>query len=189
MAVILWLASDRGSAERTGWLVVPALRFFFPGASPLQLDAMHGVVRKLGHAVEYAVLAALWLRAFARAGGGLPRGRAAWRAWALAAAWALVDESYQATVGSRTGSALDVAIDAAGAFAVAAAGARGWRVTAEQITRSLLWVAAVGGALLLAINLVAGVESGVLWLTVPAAVLALTLFRRRRTSAAPPPTP
>jgi hypothetical protein len=50
-------------------------------------------------------------------------------------------------------------------------------------------VATLGGSVLLAINLVVGVDSGALWLTVPAAALALALLRRRRTSAARPPTP
>jgi hypothetical protein len=131
---------------------------------------------------------ALWLRAFASGGGGARR-PAAWRAWGIAAVWAVIDEGYQSTVGSRTGSALDVAIDAAGALAVAIPGAHGWRPTADRLTRALLWVAALGGSVLLVINLVVGVASGVLWLTVPAAALALALFRRRRTSATRPPTP
>lgn len=189
MAVILWLASDSGSAEQTGRLLGPILRFLFPGASPLQIDAMHGVARKLGHAVEYAALAGLWLRAFVRA-GTIARRPAAWRAWMIAAVWAMVDESYQSTVGSRTGSPFDVLIDAVGALAVAVPAGHGWRPTADRLTGVLLWIAAIGGAGLLALNVGVGVESGLLWLTVPAAVIALALFRRRRRrSTAPPPTP
>jgi hypothetical protein len=56
------------------------------------------------------------------------------------------------------------------------------------VTGALLWTAAVGGAALLAVNLFAGVASGLLWLTVPAAALVLALARRRRRGA-PPPTP
>ena len=185
MVMILWLASDTGSAERTGRFLVPLLRAVFPAASPAQIDAMHGLVRKLGHLTEYAVLTGLWLRAFL-AGAG-PRA-AAWRAAAIAAAWAVVDETVQSTSGSRTGRAFDVAIDVAGALAVAVPAAFGWRSTVDRLTGALLWTAAVGGAALLTINLVAGVESGVLWLTVPAAALTLALARRRR-RAAPPPTP
>jgi VanZ family protein len=181
MVLILWLASDTGSAERTGRFLLPVFRALFPGASPLQLDAMHGCARKLAHATEYAVLAGLWLRAWT-GGAGIEARAAAWRAWATAVAWAVVDESYQSTVGSRTGSAADVLIDAAGALAVAIPGAVGWRRAADRLTRFALWIAAVGGAALLAINLLVGVASGVLWVTVPAAVLALVLLRR-------PPTP
>lgn len=179
MAVILWLASDSGSAEHTGRLIRPVLQFLFPAASPLQIDAMHGGVRKLGHAVEYAILAGLWFRAFVRE-GPTARRRAGGYAWMIAAVWAVIDESYQSTVGSRTGSPLDVMIDAAGALAVAVPAACGWRPTADRLTDALLWIAAIGGAGLLALNLVAGVESGLLWLTVPVAAIALALFRRRR---------
>jgi hypothetical protein len=41
-----------------------------------------------------------------------------------------------------------------------------------------LWTVAAGGALIIAVDLGRGVSSGVLWLTVPAATLALTLRRR-----------
>ena len=126
MIVILSLASDTGSAERTGRLILPLLRFLVPGASPAQLDALHAIVRKLGHLTEYGVLAALWLRAFVIGQGSEPRVAAA-SAWIIALVWAVVDESYQSTVASRSGSALDVVIDAVGAFAVALPGACGWR--------------------------------------------------------------
>ena len=178
MLLILWLASDAASAEHTGRLIGPVLRFLFPTASPLQIDAMHGVVRKVAHAVEYAILAGLWFRALAETSAG--RRGAAWAAWLIALGWAAVDETYQSTVGSRTGSLVDVLIDAAGALAVAVPAGHGWRPTADRLTSALLWIAAVGGSGLLALNYWAGVESGPLWLTVPAAVVGLVLWRRRR---------
>lgn len=178
MAMILWLASDTGSAERTGRIILPVLRFLFPGSSPLQLDAMHALVRKGGHLIEYAVLAGLWLRAFV-VGRGSARRRAGWQAWAVAVAWAMIDETYQTTVGSRTGSAIDVAVDAAGALAVALPGGAGWRPTADALTRALLWFAAVGGLALVTLNVWTGVDSGALWLTVPAAAITLGVLRWR----------
>jgi len=187
MALILWLASDAGSAEHTSRLVGPLLRVLFPAASPLQIQAMHGVVRKLGHLSEYAVLAGLWVRALAR-DTGVGRRSAAWRAWIIAVAWAVMDESYQSTIGSRTGSGLDVGLDAAGALAAAVPYGYGWRASADRLTGAVLWTAAVGGAVLLVINAAAGVESGVLWATVPAAAVVLGLRRRRR-RAPPPATP
>ena len=179
MLLILWLASDASSSEHTGRLIGPVLRFLFPTASPLQIDAMHGVVRKVAHAVEYAILAGLWFRALGPETSARRR-RAAWTAWLIALGWAAVDETYQSTVGSRTGSPVDVLIDAAGALAVAVPAGHGWRPTADRLTSALLWIAAVGGSGLLALNFLAGVESGLLWLTVPAAVVGLVLLRRRR---------
>jgi VanZ family protein len=185
MAVILWLASDSGSTERTGRFLLPALRFVFPGASPLQLDALHGLVRKLAHATEYAILAGLWLRAFV-AGDVTSWRTAAWRAGAIAVGWAAIDESFQATVTSRTGSPFDVAIDTAGALVVALPAAFGWRTFADAVTGMLLWTAAVGGAALVALDLVVGVDAGVLWLAVPAAVVVLVLRHRARARGARP---
>jgi VanZ family protein len=179
MGLILWLGSDTGSAERTGSLILPALRFLFPTASPLQLDVMHVGIRKLAHLTEYAVLTALWLRAFVVA-RGMVRWRAAWWAWVIAVAWAIVDESHQAAVRSRTGSPFDVVVDTLGALIVALPAGLGWWRAADTLTRIALSIAAVGGAVLIILNVVTDVSSGVLWLTVPVAVVALVLLRRAR---------
>jgi VanZ family protein len=186
MGVILWLASDHGSSSQTGRFLVPILHFLFPGASPLQIDVLHAATRKLAHATEYAILAGLWFRAFAL-GTRFEAKSAAGCAWVIAVAWAVIDETYQSTLASRTGSPTDVALDATGALAVALLGACGWRPVADSLATALLWVAAVGGAVLVAVNLLTGVGSGVLWATVPAAVLAIVVARRRRTSARPRP--
>ncbi len=182
MGVIVWLASDSGSAAQTGRFLLPVLHVLFPGASALQIEALHGVARKAAHATEYAILAGLWFRALAIGAGIGPRS-AAWAAWAIAVVWAGIDETYQSTSASRTGSPMDVALDATGALAIAVLAAFGWRPTADALAGTLLWIAAVGGALLVGLNLLTGVGSGVLWATVPAAVLVIVLVRRRRTNA------
>jgi VanZ family protein len=78
---------------------------------------IHTALRKLGHLMAYAVLAALLWRAF--------RGQAAFllKAWApiilafvLAVIYATLDEFHQSFVPSRTASARDVAIDIGGAM-------------------------------------------------------------------------
>src|SRR5262245_29126405 len=48
MAVIVVLSSDAGSAEHTAHWLVPILRLLTPGATPTQLDTLHGLVRKTG---------------------------------------------------------------------------------------------------------------------------------------------
>jgi VanZ family protein len=65
------------------------------------------VLRKLAHAGEYALLAAL----IARATGAAPIGVVA------AAAYAVTDEIHQHFVPGRQGAPLDVVIDTAGAIA------------------------------------------------------------------------
>jgi VanZ family protein len=177
MCLILWLGSDTGSAERTGHLILPVLRVLLPFASAPELDAVHALLRKLGHVTEYGVLAVLWSRALVT--HGMVARRAAWSAWLVTGVWAVVDEITQTTIASRTGSALDVALDAASALVVALAIGHGWRRLVDVVARGALWTAAVGGVALIALNLATGVRSGALWLAVPLALVALGLLRVR----------
>jgi len=182
MAVILWFSSDVGSAEHTGHWLLPLLKALAPWATPAQLDTLHGLVRKGGHLTEYAVLAALWFRAFARGRALSPRA-AAWIAFGISLAWAVLDEAQQSMRPTRTGSGADVAIDAVGALMAVGLARFGWRVTADRTTTVLLWVGVIGGAALLIVNALAGVSSGALWLTAPAAALLLvarSLYARHR---------
>ena len=96
----------------------------------------------------------------------------------LAIGWAVLDELHQALVPSRTASAVDVGIDTLGALAAAAVGGYGGGRVLEVAAVVFLWTAAAGGALVIAIDLASGVSAGVLWLTVPAATVALALRRR-----------
>ena len=65
------------------------------------------VLRKLGHAAEFAVLGALLARAFGRS----------WPAVAAGVVYAISDEVHQSFVAGREASALDVAIDVVGVVA------------------------------------------------------------------------
>jgi VanZ family protein len=118
MAVILiWLSSDAFSAAQTGGRLESLLRWLLPAITTEQIEHAHTLVRKSAHFTVYAILAALWLRAFVRE-RVLPLPAAAWLAFAITVAWACVDELHQSTVASREGSAVDVAIDAVGAAVV-----------------------------------------------------------------------
>jgi VanZ family protein len=174
MAFILWLSSGDFSAERTAWLLPPLIQLF-PWAAA-DAEWLHGAIRKLAHFTVYAVLALLWYRALAR-GRRLPRGPAAWGALAIAVAWACVDELNQSTILTRTGSIADVVLDSAGA-AVALGFAYSGRQAPRLLATALLWTAAVGGLLLLALNWLTGVGSGWLWATTPAAWLTVWLRHR-----------
>ena len=182
MAVIMWLSSDVGSAEHTEHWLVPILRVLAPWAAPAQLEALHGLARKGGHLSEYAVLGALWFRALVRGRGLSPRA-AAWIAFAISLAWAILDEAHQSLVPSRTASGTDVAIDGIGTLLALGVARLGWRGTADRATTLLLWAGLLGGGLLLVVNALAGIPSGVLWLTSPAAALLLLarrLYARHR---------
>jgi len=110
MAVIAVLSGDLFAAEQTGAWLLPLLMRLLPGVDPDALHALHAVLRKLAHLVEYGILAALWRRALA------PAPRAGLGAVGLAALYAALDEARQGLATSRTPSVVDVAIDAAGAL-------------------------------------------------------------------------
>ena len=101
----------RAPSFQTRWLPAiawAALIFALSGIPTLStgLGLWDVVFRKLAHATEYAILAALLLRAVRE----LP-------AWALSVAYAVSDEFHQHFVPGRAGRPLDVAIDATGALA------------------------------------------------------------------------
>jgi VanZ family protein len=73
-------------------------------------------LRKVAHAVEFAILAALLVRAL----------RNPWWASVLGIAYALSDEIHQSFVPGRQGAFLDFAIDSVGVVAGAILAARRW---------------------------------------------------------------
>jgi len=168
-ALIAWFSTDRWGAPATQPRLVPLLAALLPWLPPDSIDALHWLLRKAGHVTEYGVLAAVWARAL----GG-------WRrAAGLAAATAFLDELHQATTISREGSAADFVLDSAAALATLTVLRAGLSVALARLAGALLWIAAAGGALLLAINLAAGAPSRWLWLSTPAAWVALALRARR----------
>ena len=158
MATIVWFSTAEFSAENTGTVLGPLFRWLLPAATDAQL-------------------AALWFVALTRE-RGLPPRRAAWVALGVAVVWAVLDELHQAMVPSRTASAMDVALDSTGAMAAAVFGRYGGSPVLEVAALFFLWAAAAGGAIVIAVDLASGVPAGVLWLTAPAAALALALRRR-----------
>ncbi len=155
---------------------MPLLSWLFPWAAPEQIQAAHWLIRKAAHVSEYAVLAGLWR--WALAARLSPAGPAAFGLSVLTSA---LDELHQATTSTRTGNVGDVVLDSAAAAAalLALAGGRG---ALDHLIGALLWVAAAGGTVLIAVNWAVAAPSGWLWLSAPAAWIALALRRwsRRR---------
>lgn len=119
-SVIAWLSSDGFSGDHTGDLFGPLLAAILPGAGAGTIEAVHAAVRKLAHLTEYAILAALLVRALSRPGRTATAVAAL--ALALSAGWAALDEWHQSFVPSRTAALGDVAIDTVGAALGLAAG-------------------------------------------------------------------
>lgn len=188
MAVILGFSSSGFSAEHTGGILQTILGWIWPTATTAQLAWAHALVRKMAHVVEYAVLGTLWFRTLVHAAPARP-GRAAALAVVIAAGWAVVDETHQATLPTRTGSPLDVALDTAGAGAAVLAARIGWAVGGDLAATALLWLVAVGGVAVIGVDILGGVDAGSLWVTVPAAgaILLVRWWRPGRRARRPTP--
>lgn len=136
MGVIFIGSTDVLSSGRTSRFIGPVLRWFKPDVTGEQIRFVQMIVRKTGHVIEYAVLAALILRALRDTED---RRRALRVALLLSVAYAVSDEWHQSLVATRQGSVWDVAIDAAGA----ALGAGLWEARSRRCrTRTSLRVGA-----------------------------------------------
>lgn len=119
MLLIFIASADEESGYRGSRILAPIIRWFVPDISAPDLERVVLLARKGVHFVTYATLAALAYRALRLSPSPPTATRAAWISWGLAVLYAVSDELHQSFVPSRVGSALDVAIDAAGAaFAV-----------------------------------------------------------------------
>ena len=115
MVLIFAGSSDVLSAEHTSRFIQPFLRWLMPDISQTSIALIQLYVRKAAHVTEYAILAALLLRAF-RPGKITPGWRHLLSCCLIASLWAGLDEYHQSFVASRTGSPIDVMIDATGAL-------------------------------------------------------------------------
>lgn len=120
LAVILSFSTDAASAQRTSRFLGPLIAWLFPDWDEVTRAAAHVFVRKTAHVTEYALLAALLLRALRGTVAGRRPATAPWSmavaAVAICTAVACLDEFLQSRSASRTGSPWDVALDVGGAL-------------------------------------------------------------------------
>ncbi len=138
MAFILWLSTDDFSAQATGAVLIPLLKWLLPGVSETEMVQIHALIRKVAHPAVYAIMGLLWYRMLWR-GRAMSAGAAACLATAICAAWAGVDELHQSTVWSRSGRLTDVGLDSVGAAAATAAAYLGRRIL-TRLTPVLVWL-------------------------------------------------
>ena len=95
-------------------VVLMGVIWFFSSQPDLSsgLGVLDLIGRKLIHAAEYALLCFLWFRALESRVATRP---ALASAFLIAAGYGVIDEYHQTFVAGRTGSPIDVAIDATGA--------------------------------------------------------------------------
>jgi VanZ family protein len=115
MGLIFIASTDLMSAEHTSRFIGPFLRWLNPNISAAAILQVQFAVRKAAHVTEYAILGCLFWRALRRRRTANSfRWSEALISFALAAAYAAVDEFHQTFVASRTGSPWDVMIDCCG---------------------------------------------------------------------------
>ena len=110
MGVIAVGSSSLLSGDRTGQWMLALLGQLAPGAGPGLLDVAHLGVRKIGHLVEFGILAILWHRALAPSPSAVPL------AFLLATIYGGVDELRQGLVPNRVPALSDVMVDSLGAL-------------------------------------------------------------------------
>src|SRR4030095_4242199 len=122
LPVFIWLvlifvgSTDIFSAEHTSRYLVPFLRWLDPYISISTIATVHFALRKLGHLIEYAVLAALLWRAVRSAKNLHAKMPTLFvGVWVACAIFAVSDEFHQTFVASRSMSPLDGVIDISGA--------------------------------------------------------------------------
>ncbi len=137
MTAIIAFSSSQFAAGNTGGYLEEWLRWLVPSITRVQVWKLNAALRHVAHLTIYGILAGLWLRAFLRE-RVLPVTTATWAALAISVAWAGVDELYQTTVPTRSGSAMDVALDSAGAVAalIVAGVARRWNARSERVLQA-----------------------------------------------------
>lgn len=114
LATVMFLSGESLAATNTGAFLKGLLRALGLELSDGTLLFIHIAIRKSAHVCVYAVLSALWFRAWR---SGSPGWRMQWALLALAVCLltASADETRQAFTPGRGGSPWDVALDMSGA--------------------------------------------------------------------------
>ena len=127
LLTIFFMSTDLFSANETSKIIVPLLKFFFPGLSPAQLSLGHMIIRKLGHITEYFILAIFTYRTMRHQYPDLAQAKV--RTIVFVALAASLDEIHQRFTAFRTPSPVEVGYDCLGAVTAL------WLITTYEVRR------------------------------------------------------
>ncbi|MBI2150643.1 MAG: VanZ family protein [Acidobacteria bacterium] len=127
LVAIFLFSTDTFSSAETSRIIVPFLKFLFPGLSPDDLQTWHGVLRKIAHVAAYFILAVFAYRSLKYGQSDLVQPKV--RAMVFVASAALLDEFHQGFTVSRGASIVDVGYDCLGAVWAL------WLITAYETRR------------------------------------------------------
>lgn len=114
MALIFLVSSQPFSSNVTRSVLASFMLWFFPSTPADVVETANVVLRKLGHAMAFAILSLAWYFPLRRRFGAWGIGPAL-AVFGLCVLYAALDEWYQGFVPGRTASSGDASIDAAGA--------------------------------------------------------------------------
>lgn len=114
IAVIFFFSSTAAAASETSRIIGPLLHFLFPSASEETIRQAHFLIRKSAHFTEYAILAFLAVRAFAKTSHRRLREYRFVISIVIVLLIASLDEFNQSFEPSRTSTIRDVGLDLAG---------------------------------------------------------------------------
>lgn len=105
--------NDLLTSHSTSSLIMPLIAWVFPDASRHTSEALHILLRKTGHFLEYAFLAFLLFRGFR---GSKKTYQFTWILYAglISLGYSALDECLQTFIPARTGSFYDWLIDSSG---------------------------------------------------------------------------
>lgn len=115
VALIFTFSTSSFSGKVTESYLDRILTFLWPGGYHGHIEILDHLIRKTAHIVEYAVLAALWLKALIK-GSGFNYGKAVLVTTLVSLFCAAADEYHQSYLPDRTSSVADVALDLAAAL-------------------------------------------------------------------------
>lgn len=113
LIVMFLFSTDAFSSNETSKIIVPILKFFFPGLSAAQLDIGHAVIRKLAHITEYFILTIFTYRSIRLDQPDLAQAKLKTITFVVLAA--SFDEIHQVFTAFRGPSPVDVGYDCLGA--------------------------------------------------------------------------
>jgi VanZ family protein len=116
IGVILFASTTQGAMSNTSRFIRPLLEFLFPNAPEETLTVYHGLIRKLAHLSEYAILAFWTSRAFWSSSVTFLQKFWIITSLTLVFLVASIDEYNQSFNSLRTGSIYDVWLDVSGSL-------------------------------------------------------------------------
>lgn len=137
MCFILWMSTETFSSQNTSSWIKIVLHLSVSNISSQEIALINAFIRKAGHVIEYFILGLFLFRALRGDYTVSWKWRWSFFAVIVLTLWAATDEFHQSFVPTRTASAVDVGIDAAGGMLAQIVSALWHRYRKKRISTAL----------------------------------------------------